>query len=91
MNDTIKKQAEAINDLTAENKELKKQLSDKKTDSLSVSNSPTADDKTVKYIAPTRTVMDAVYARRKLQDVEISASDKKGIKELEAKGYKLVE
>lgn len=90
MTETIKKQADTIHNLISENKDLKKRLAENKTETINVSASPTAENKTLKYQPPKRTVFDAIYARKPLTEIEIEATDKKSIKELEAKGYKLV-
>jgi len=84
----ISKLETSLEEEKEKNTRLEKKLKEK-AETINIASAPTAETKTVKYFAPTRTWIDVVYARPKLQDVEISATDKKGIKELENKGYKL--
>ncbi len=77
----------------AEIAELKKKLAEKPASTLNVSEAATADKdketKTVRLTPPARSVFDTVYSRPRLIDVELPASDKKGIKELTDKGYRI--
>jgi hypothetical protein len=90
MNETIKKLSNAVDDLTAENKDLKQQLS-KTKESLNVSGSPTAtkEPKKIKY-QKARSIMNAIYPSRKLEVVEVDSTDADGIKKLVENNYTLL-
>ena len=91
--DIITEKDKTISAKDAEIEKLKSKLAlaEKAVPVTNLSDSPTATDKEPKeltYRAP-RTIMNAIYPTRKLDEVTVKITDKKKIQELESNGYRI--